>query len=102
MGPITVVPRDPKTFINGYSGTRAAQIAESWILLKVVDRYDFNTALCTFEMIDILASTIIHESMHQCNLRKISDKRFNTSKPGCSAEELELACAGEGGARGRP
>ncbi|NTX05425.1 RHS repeat-associated core domain-containing protein [Myxococcus sp. CA040A] len=101
-GPVTVVPRDSALFLNGYSGDRAIQIAENWVLFRIIDRYDFNTALCTPEMIDILAPTPVHEAMHQCNIGKISDDRTKPSKSGCSAEALELVCAGEGGANGRP
>jgi len=90
--PVTRVPISSAA-PNGYEGIRAAE--EITLFSRM---YRFNWYLCNeggFQ--DVLASTIIHESMHACGSvgpQKILDRRFEL-RPGCSAEELENVCAGK-------
>jgi len=90
MAPITRVPKDGK-HLNGYSGNRAIQ--EPGVFSRT---YKLNWHLCTdSRFTDVLASTLVHESMHECvSVRPpgIFDKWWNPP-PGCSAEELEDVCA---------
>jgi hypothetical protein len=87
--PITRVPVEEKN-PNGYSGIRAKHTG-------IISRmYKFNWYLCHEQgWDDVLASTIVHESMHSCaavNMQGIDDHRLKPPR-GCSAEELESVCA---------
>jgi hypothetical protein len=75
---------------NGYKGIRAHQ--DPGIFRRT---YKFNWFLCNDkDCIDILASTIVHEAMHECvsvNPPGIFDWKWHVPV-GCSAEELENVC----------
>jgi len=89
--PVTRVPIDENN-LNGYKGDRAKHTG-------IINRmYKFNWYLCHEQgWDDVLASTIVHESMHSCasvNMPGIADYKLHPP-PGCSAEELENVCAGK-------
>ena len=88
--PIERVPIDEK-HLNGYKGTRARQ--QPGVFSRT---YKFNWYLChDNECLDILASTIVHEAMHECvavNPPGIVDRDWQ-APVGCSSEELENVCA---------
>ena len=88
--PISRVPKD-SLHLNGYDGVRAAQ--EPGIFNRT---YKLNWHLCTENRLtDILASTLVHEAMHECvSVRPpgIFDHKLRPP-PSCSAEELENVCA---------
>lgn len=82
-----------RRYINGYEGTRAK--SEPGVVSR---QYKFNWHLCHEPaFVDVLASTIDHESMHGCaavNFPGIFDKGLSPPQ-GCSAEELENTCVGK-------
>jgi hypothetical protein len=88
--PIKRVPissRNP----NGYDGIRCKPVG-------LFNReYKLNWQLCNDkDATDVLASTILHEAMHECvsvQWPGILDSRV-TTPAGCSAEELENRCVG--------
>jgi hypothetical protein len=87
--PITRVPIDSEN-PNGYRGKRARQ--EPGFFSRT---YKLNWHLCTDRaFVDVLASTLVHEAMHECvSVRPpgIFDHWIHPA-PGCSAEELENVC----------
>lgn len=90
--PIRRVPASRNT-LNGYDGRRCEP--EPGLFSRT---YKFNWHLCNDkDFVDVLASTIVHEAMHECVSLQwpgILDDRVPTPPGACSAEELENICAG--------
>jgi len=79
--------------LNGYDGRRCQPVG------LFTRKYKFNWQLCNdTDFTDVLASTIVHEAMHECvsvHWPGILDDRVPTPPGACSAEELENSCVGK-------
>jgi hypothetical protein len=91
--PIKRVPIS-RDALNGYDGRRCE--VEPGVFAR---NYKFNWYLCNDRnFMDVLASTIVHEAMHECASVQwpgILDDRSPAHPGACSAETLENLCVGK-------